>query len=238
MTNPRAIHLYASGHGKSARATLASVAKLLGTLGKARPTVAFIGVASMKDSWLVYFVISRLLMRKVACRVVRVVIAPAKADLERAREQCRAADVVFFSGGDVEVGARILREKGMVDFFRELARTDKLVFGISAGSILLGREWVRWRDASDDSTAELFPCLGVVPVLCDTHDEESDWSELRRLLELEADGTVAYGITSGSCLKVTLEGAVEVEQGVVARFVRKAGKVERLPDLPAEPGRG
>jgi len=51
----------------------------------------------------------------------------------------------------------------MTDFLRRLHRSGRLFFGTSAGSIMLSRKWVRWRDPHDDRSAELFPCLGLHP---------------------------------------------------------------------------
>ena len=231
MGNQQPIYLLAAGHGKGISATFSDVGRILKSLNKAKPSVAYIGVASMRDNWSVYSTVSRLIKRRSYCRINRVLIAPQKADLNVAREKLLGADAVFFSGGDVEAGMQVLKEKGMIDFFRKLAKTDKLFFGISAGSIMLGREWVRWRNPDDNSTAELFPCLGIAPIICDTHDEADDWAELKTLLRLERDGTLGYGITSGSCLKVYPDGGLDVENGSVARYILQNGKVERRSDV-------
>ncbi|MBS2033019.1 MAG: Type 1 glutamine amidotransferase-like domain-containing protein [Deltaproteobacteria bacterium] len=237
MADRRPMYLFASGRGAQARATLERLGPVLAQLNKERPTIAYIGVASFRDNWLVYLLVTGLLRMKVRCRITRVVIAPKNADLELAREQCLAADAIFFSGGDVDAGAQILRDKGMDAFFQDLAQTSKLFFGISAGSIILGREWVRWTAPADESSATIFPCLGIAPVICDVHDEEDDWPELRALLRLEREGTVGYGITSGSCLKVSPDGGLSAEHGTVVRLALRDGVVERLPDLLAEDSR-
>jgi peptidase E len=49
----------------------------------------------------------------------------------------------------------------MIDFLRNQYRKGKPFFGISAGSIMLAKNWVRWSDPQVDSSAELFPCLGI-----------------------------------------------------------------------------
>jgi len=54
----------------------------------------------------------------------------------------------------------------------------------------------------DDATAEIFPCLGIAPVICDTHGEEDGWEELQALIALEKDKTIGYGIVSGTAIKV------------------------------------
>ena len=131
----------------------------------------------------------------------------------------------------------VLQEKDMIDFLFQLYQQGKPFFGVSAGSIMLAKEWVRWRDPDDDSTAELFPCLGLAPVICDTHAEEDDWQELKALLELKQDKAEGYGITSGSAIKVFPDGKVEALGGPVAYYLRRGGRVERLPDILPANGR-
>ena len=124
----------------------------------------------------------------------------------------------------------------MVKFLQDLYRQGKPFFGISAGAIMLAREWVRWPDPNDESTAEIFPCLGIAPVICDTHAEEDDWVELKALLALEKEGVKGYGIPSGGTIKVYPDGRVEALGDAIAQYVKRGGKVARLDDLlPAGP---
>ena len=135
------------------------------------------------------------------CRFNRVVIASRNANLQKAKEILKNADAVFISGGWVEAGMQALKEKNMVEFFQDLVRQGKLFIGGSAGSIIIAKEWVRWRNPKDDSSAELFPCLGLVPFICDTHAETDEWVELKTALQLEKDDVIGYGITSGCLFK-------------------------------------
>ena len=224
-------YLLAGGRGKSILSTFDIVRNILQLTGKTKPVVAYIGAASLNDNWLFYIIVSILIRTRCNCRIERVAISTPKADLEKARIILKKADAIFFSGGDVESGMQILKEKDMVGFFRDLVNGDQLFFGISAGSILMSREWVRWEDPRNDSTAEIFPCLGLVPLICDTHAEKDDWVELKTALKLEKPGTTGYGLTSGSCLKVFSDGKIEVEAGVVAMFIYINGQLERQADL-------
>ena len=96
---------------------------------------------------------------------------------------------------------------------------------------MLAKEWVRWRNPDDDTTAEVFPCLGLAPVLCDAHDEEGGWEELKALLMLEKEGCAGYGIATGTALRVFPDGRVEALGGAVHRYVRQGGKVKRIADV-------
>jgi cyanophycinase-like exopeptidase len=135
------------------------------------------------------------------------------------------------SGGDVEAGMRILESRNIFNIFRDLYQEGKVFFGVSAGSIMLCREWVRWNNPDDDSTAELFPCLNIAPVICDTHAEEDEWEELKVALRLKIDRCSGYGIPSGACLKVYPDGHIAAIGGAIAKYVKRGHKVIRLGDL-------
>jgi len=57
-----------------------------------------------------------------------------------AQDILKSADIVFISGGDVDRGIRVLREKNMIDFLTGLYQQGKLFFGTSAGAIMLAKE--------------------------------------------------------------------------------------------------
>jgi peptidase E len=209
------------------------IQRVFGESGVRNPTVAYIGAASGDDERFFSF-ITRTLMEAGAGKIIHAVLASPNADVKQARKIINAADAVYISGGDVEKGMQVLREKGAIDFLTELYKNGKLFFGLSAGSIMLAQEWVRWRDPDDDSTAELFHCLGFAPVLCDMHAEEDGWPELKAALMFKPEGSVGYGIVGGAGLIVYPDGRVEASGDAVHRFFRNKDGVERMPDL--EPG--
>jgi peptidase E len=230
MTDTKPIYLMAGGReGKSWKSVIRSIFK---DIGKASPTIAYVGVAS-GDDWEFYLMIAGLLKKSADCQVKRVLIVPKKADLNKARSILESSDAVFVSGGDVEAGMAVLKEKNLTVLFRHLFQEGKLFFGASAGSIMIAREWVRWRDPDDDSTAELFPCLALAPVLCDTHAEGDDWEELKAAVALKTENSRGFGIASGACLKVSFDGKLEALGGSIAQYVRRAGRVEKIADIEA-----
>ncbi|MBN1643539.1 MAG: Type 1 glutamine amidotransferase-like domain-containing protein [Dehalococcoidales bacterium] len=231
MDNRKPVYLFAGGRGRGFSQTFAGVRSFIRSIGKAKPDIAYVGVASMEDGGMFYFMSSSLIKIGCNCRLNRVLLSGENADLGKARKMLQSTDAIFMSGGDMEAGMRILEEKDMAVFFRELYKEGKPFFGISAGSIMLAKEWVRWRNPDDDSTAELFPCLGIAPIICDTHAEEDDWEELKTALRLKGDGTVGYGIPSGAYLKVCPDGELEAGGGPVVRYIVQDGKIERRPDL-------
>jgi len=198
--------------------------------GAVSPDVAYVGTASDDDAGF-FSSIAEALRAAGAGRVSHALISPENADLKQARKILESADIVFISGGDVEVGMQVLREKNMVDFLVQLYQSGKPFFGVSAGSIVLAKEWVRWRNPDDDATAELFPCLGMAPVICDTHDEQGGWQELKTVLGLEKDNVKGYGIVSGTAIKVFPDGRIEALGGAVHQYIRQSGRIERGADI-------
>jgi len=211
------------------------ICRAIASCGIADPSIAYIGAASGDDK--PFFTMLARLM--VACGAGAVELAPLagrRVKLDRTRAILEKADMIFVSGGDVEEGMNVIGERGISPLMRELHRGGKPFFGLSAGSIMLAREWIVWDDPSDDSTASAFPCLGFAPVLCDTHAEEDDWEELRALLLISSEGAVGYGIPAGGGLLVQPGGELEALGRPASCFAKLDRLVKRRPDLrPVEP---
>jgi cyanophycinase-like exopeptidase len=170
-------------------------------------------------------------------------LASPRASASEARSLLEEADLVFVSGGDVELGMKVLHDRDVVATLLGIARRGTPMFGISAGSIMLARDWVRFpEDDEDDEKAEVFPCLGIAPVHVDAHDEDDGWGELRVLLHLLArrgeENAVGYGLTARGGLRVDVD-ASGVELTALGtdtpRFVVRHGKVAPAPPLPLSP---
>ena len=229
--NIKPVYLFAGGRSGNRKKQGVLLERMFREFGIPSPDVAYSGTASGDDKNFFRF-ISGELTGAGADKVTHAVITPEGADLKKARSVLEAADIVFISGGDVEAGMDILREKKMLEFLNGLYRGGKPFFGISAGAIMLADRWVRWRDPTDDSSAELFPCLGFAPIICDTHDEHAGWEELRAALKLAEEDTRGYGLATGSGIKVFSNGKVEALGGEVYQYIHRGGKVERLANLP------
>lgn len=199
-------------------------------IGVTTPTVAYVGAASDDDAGF-YKMISQMIRKSVDCRFVHPLLVSAKADINQAKEMLLSADAIFMSGGDVEAGMQVLKARKLTTFFKDLYSSGKLFFGASAGSIMLAREWVRWEDPEDDSSAELFPCLELAPLICDTHAEEDSWAELQAALMLQKTVSIGYGITSGSTLKVAPGSPIEALGGAVAVYQGNSREVQKQKDL-------
>ena len=232
MSDTRApLYLIAGGpHSIQRKGPDLLVQAALERTGVSRPRVAYVGAAS-GDNTAFRLLITRILEKAGAGRVTLAPLCGARGSLQKARAVLEDADVVFMSGGDVAEGMRVLRAKGAGPLLRKLWREGKPLFGVSAGSIMLSRRWVRWTDPHNDVSAELFPCLGFAPVFCDTHGEGDGWGELRALLSLCPAGATGYGIVSGTALKIEEDGSVCALGGEVHVFRRRKSSVAQIESI-------
>jgi len=230
MTNLKPVYLLAGGRPRNPKTFNPLFQEVFQASGVSSPSIAYVGVAS-DDSKAFFLMISALLKGAGAGKIKHAVLSSPKADVKKARDILESADIVYISGGDVERGMQTLQEKQLLDFLTDLYRQGKPFFGISAGSIMLAKEWIRWRNPDDDATAEIFPCLGFAPVICDTHGEEDNWEELQALLALEKENTIGYGIVSGTAIKVFPDGKIEALGGAIHKYTKRNGTVEKIEDV-------
>ncbi len=198
--------------------------------GARQPAIGYVGTASGDDdAFRLWF--ARLLRKAGAGQVTLAPLCGRRGDPEKAKAVLGASDLVFISGGDVDEGMRHLRQKGMTGFLHRLHRSGTPFCGVSAGSIMLAQEWIRWRDPSNEASAELFSCLGLAPIRCDTHGEGEDWEELKALLGLSPTGAVGYGIAAGTAIVVEQDCTVSALGEEVSRFRKRADGVVPIESL-------
>jgi peptidase E len=199
------------------------VGHALALSNKKKPSIAYIGAAS-SDNKQFFSMLRSILMNAGATKVTLVPIVQG-FDRKKAENILLFGDLVFISGGDVKAGMEYLEKRKLLPFLKMLYESGKPFFGISAGSIMLCSQWVRWRDSDDNKSAEPFSCLGFAPVLCDTHAEDEGWNELRTLLSLCSEGTIGYGISEGGALQVAQNGAVTDIGSPAVRFIKKGADI-------------
>ncbi len=230
MNRKKPIYLLAGGKSGSRRMPDPLIQAVFTESGTISPAIAYVGTANDDDEGF-FNRFADILKGTGASKVNHALISSEKANLEKAQDILKSADIVYVSGGDVDRGIRILRERNMINFLSQLYKQGKLFFGLSAGSIMLAKEWARWQNPDDDSTAKLFPCLGFAPIICDTHDEQEGWQELKTVLGLEQDNVKGYGIVSGTAVKVLPDGEIEALGGAIHQYIRQGSKVKRCPDI-------
>jgi len=227
-TKPIPIHLMAGGPGSLKKAADPALVRIIESTGVKSPAIAYIGAASGDDrrffGWIAEY------LKKAGAGEILLAPLSGRANIKKAETIIGSADLIFVSGGDVEAGMAILDKTGLSAFLRSMHAAGHRIMGVSAGSIMLARQWVRWRDPDDNSTAEVFPCLGVAPICCDTHGEEDGWEELHALIGLLPDGEKGYGLRTGATISVDATGKIELVAGTVDVFTKKRGKI-RHADL-------
>lgn len=226
MNHIKPIFLFAGGHPRDPKAMLASLASVLRECGKPKPQIAYLGVAN-GDHLMFFQSIRSMLKEAGAGEVVLLKLAQAKIDPAAAKQTLENADAIFISGGEVEEGMCWLERHGLIGFLKELRKQGKLFFGMSAGSIMLGTAWVRWENPEDDTTAELFDCLGFAPTTFDTHAEDEDWIELKKAIQLQGPGACGYGIPSGGVVSVDDQGKMAALEKALICYENIGGQVER-----------
>jgi hypothetical protein len=201
------VYLVASGHD----GLLQKVARrAYETLGKKRPRIAVTYAPVGDDARLLAFMRDR--MPGLFPDGVLETIEEDPSALER-------ADLVFVSGGDPTLGAKVLADAGSGDRIRAAMARGTPTVGVSAGSILLGDWWADWPDDEVEgeelvARTSLVRCTGVVAGhVFDTHNEEDDWDELRIVAALarrEGHRARFLGIPTGGALVFGADGALEV----------------------------
>jgi len=200
---------------------------VLDSYGKPDPKVAYVGTANL-DSWPFFQLMKRPMVRAGAGEITLVPIAGKHADAQTAKRILSAADCVFLSGGEVEDGIALLKKAGLDIFLAELYHSGKLFFGVSAGCIMMGRNWVHWDAENDDSTASLFDCLDFIPMTFDTHCEEEDWKELKCALRLMGPDAKGYGLSTNGFYSADGEGRLVSYRNAPAVFQNQGGNIEAV----------
>ena len=224
------VYLLAGGRASSRELQRILLQVVFQASGVTSPKIGYIGVANDDDRE--FFQRTLAIFKDAGAGNIRhVIVTPKKSNLQEAQDTLISSDIIYIAGGDVERGMQLLRDRNLALFLSNLHEGGKLFFGMSAGSIMLAKEWVRWRNPDDDSTVELFSCLGFAPVICDAHDELDGWQELQTALKLETEGSKGYGIVSGAGIRVSPQGEVIALGSAIHQFVRKGKKIERLNDI-------
>ena len=223
MTKSKPADIFLLAGGLPSKNNKEILAGALALIKKETPNVAYIGTAS-GDNEEFFLRLSPIIMAAGAGSI-RLVPIVRRFDPDKAKDILFSSDVVFISGGDVDLGMKYLRERKLIPLFRQLYDRGKLFCGISAGAIMLCRNWMHWRDPDDDDTAELLDCLGFAPLLCDVHAEEDNWVEMKRLLGFFPQGTAGYGIPAEGALRVAPDGKITPIGSVPVRFIKKGADI-------------
>ena len=96
--------------------------------GKPRPAIAYVGAPANDERRFAAMI--RALVFGPRARVIPVELTRRTVRTSTLRAQLAAADLVFFTGGDVERGMALIDDRGLAPYVRELAATGKPMEGI------------------------------------------------------------------------------------------------------------
>ncbi|MCU1283511.1 MAG: peptidase, partial [bacterium] len=153
-------------------------------LAGARPLVAWVGAANGDQrAW--YERVAKVLRERYGAEVEQArTVSDADLDPAETRALLDAATMIYIGGGDVSLLAERVRALGLDEQIRRRHAEGAMVVGVSAGAIGLTRYWVQFPDDNLElEQPTRFACIGAIGVAVDCHDEQSDWEELRALLD-------------------------------------------------------
>jgi len=58
-------------------------------------------------------------------------------------------------------------------------------------------------------------------LICDVHDEDDNWLEMKRLLGFFPQGTLGYGIPAEGALRVSPDGKMTAIGSLPIKFIKK-----------------
>ncbi len=159
------------------------------------------------------------------------------------------ADLILLAGGDVARGWHAFVNSGLDTAIIQRHRAGALLVGVSAGAIQLGLGL--WQAAGNRSIeypsdwptdparelqvdGSLLTTFGFSHHLLAAHDEERNWSELRRGVPALGGTVAGYGLPSGGGLFHHADGSLEpIDRPVLELRWKNNQLVERL----LQPGR-
>jgi peptidase E len=218
MTKAKPSPIFLIAGGPQARNNETIIAAMLKLSGKPAPSIAYIGTASGDDR--TFFNMFKQMFIAAGAGSVALVPIVRNFHKEKTEKILNDCDLIFISGGEVAGGMDYLIKYNLIPLLTDLYNFGKPFCGVSAGAIMLCKNWMRWQDENDDSTVELLDCLGFAPLLCDVHAEEDGWEEMKRLLGFFPDGTIGYAIPTGGALQVTPDGKITTVDLEPIRFIK------------------
>lgn len=230
------VYLIPGGPDASEEQLVGDFRAALASCGTRGPAVAYVGTASLDDESFFRDLRGNLLDAG-AGSVALAPISGEGADIASAGKLLAEADAVFLSGGEVADGMAGLTRSGLDALLTRLYRDGKFFFGLSAGCIMMGRCFPRWKIEGDDGTASLFPCLDFVPLTFDAHGESEDWTELRCAVRLLGDGGRGYGLSTGGLYTADRRGRLTSLRNGPAVFVNVRGSVDAATASAPHPPR-
>jgi peptidase E len=118
MTPSKPADIFLIAGGPQSKNNKAILAEVLASCKKKAPDVAYIGTAS--DDNKVFFLMLKPIIMAAGAGSVTLVPIVRRFDSDKTRNILLACDIVFISGGDVDMGMKYLHERKLVPFLKVL----------------------------------------------------------------------------------------------------------------------
>jgi cyanophycinase len=154
---------------------------------------------------------------------------------EEDRSFLKAAQLIVLAGGDVELGWKTFTRTGMKEEILERYAQGAVVIGVSAGAMQLGLHALVEKS---DVSVELIDAFQCVPFLIGVHDEQRNWQQLRRTIELLEGRVYGIGIPTGGGLIYHPDQTLEAIRHPLEEFVLRDGQIRHALISQLEPYKG
>lgn len=141
-----------------------------------------------------------------------------------------AADLVLLAGGDVERGWNVFQDRGIKDLLVQKRYDGALLVGVSAGAVQLGLGTLL-----ESATMKKLSLFQFAPFYVGAHEEESEWWNLRALVNLAGDDARGIGIPAGGGLIYSPDGSLEPIRKALIEFHKNEDGVTENLLLPESP---
>ncbi len=106
----------------------------------------------------------------------------------------KQSSIVLLAGGDVKQGWDAFKAAGVDDLIRECYSEGAVLIGISAGAVQLGT-CSMYQSAKGKN--RLLTTFQVLPFIIDVHDDQADWSRLKKTMKMKNGFEKGIGIPAG-----------------------------------------
>jgi len=131
-----------------------------------------------------------------------------------------SASLVLLAGGDAEQGWKVFEQNGLKDLIAQKRYDGAVLVGVSAGAAQIGRGTLL-----QAATMKELPLFQLAPFYVDAHQEQSEWWDLRALVNLAGNGARGLGIPAGGGMIYTSEGSLEPVRKGLVEFLRQEDKL-------------
>lgn len=189
--------------------------RLRADLDSNNPKAAYLGASN--DDQPEFYSVFQAAMEVVGISDCRMVPSqPSRDDISFMED----AHLIVLSGGDVERGWRTFEQNGLKELIPRKRFDGAILIGVSAGAVQLGLGCL-----SNSAQPKQIDMFRFAPFYVGAHDEESDWWDLRALVNLCQADTRAIGIPAGGGAVYQADGTLEPIRKHLTELTKESAKI-------------